>query len=51
MDSYLNGEHDLVKLSEELNTSYEGVKSRLKRGRNRIRKTTSVYLEKKYNLN
>ena len=51
MDSYLNGEHDLVKLSEELNTSYEGVKSRLKRGRNRIRKTTAVYLEKKYNLN
>lgn len=48
LDSYLNGEHDLVKLSEELNTSYEGVKGRLKRGRNRVRKNTAVYLEKKY---
>ena len=50
-DKTANEAIESAMLSEELNTSYEGVKSRLKRGCNRIRKTTAVYLEKKYNLN
>lgn len=46
--SYLNGSHDLLKLADETDCTYDGVKNRLKRARNRIRQSTAFYLEKKY---
>lgn len=51
LDSYLNGSYDLVKLAEEADCTYDGVKNRLKRARNRVRKSTALYLERKYENN
>ena len=48
LDSYLNGSHDLLKLMDETESTYDGVKNRLKRARNHIRQSTAFYLEKKY---
>ena len=36
LDSYLKGSHDLLKLADETDCTYDGVKNRLKRARNRI---------------
>lgn len=44
----MNGSHDLLKLADETDCTYDGVKNRLKRARNRIRQSTTLYLEKKY---
>lgn len=35
-------------MADETDCSYDGVKNRLKRARNRIRQSTALYLEKKY---
>lgn len=43
LDSYLNGSHDLLKLADETDCTYDGVKNRLKRARNRIRQSTASY--------
>lgn len=48
LNSYLNGAHDLLKLMDEIECTYDGVKNRLKRARNHIRQSTTFYLEKKY---
>lgn len=50
LDSYLNGAHDLLKLADETECTYDGVKNRLKRARNHIRQSTTFYLEKKYSV-
>ena len=43
LDSYLKGSHDLLKLADETDCTYDGVKNRLKRARNRIRQSTASY--------
>lgn len=48
LDSYLEGNKDLANLSAESNCTYDAIRNRLKRAKNRVRKTTGFYLEKKY---
>ncbi len=50
LDTYLNGEHDLLKIADHYNLTYDGARGRLRRCRNKIRKSTAAYLKKKYSF-
>lgn len=48
LDSYLTGKNNLVNLSSAADCSYDAMKNKLKRARNKVKRTTAFYLERKY---
>lgn len=48
MHSYLTETHDLIKIADATNSTYEAVRNRIKKARQKIRRDSELYFNKKY---